>query len=51
MAGVTLHSHAHYKKIQGLPEIKDTHRPRVLQQAYAKEHRNVLGAVRVLNFE
>ena len=37
--------------IQELLEIKDTHCPRVLPYAYAKEHRTTLGAVRVLDFE
>ena len=37
--------------LQGLLEIKDTHRPRTLQKGYVWEHRTFLGAVRVLNFE
>ena len=37
--------------LQGLLEIKDTHRPRVLQQADAEEQRTNLGAVRAPNFE
>ena len=37
--------------VQGLLEIKDTHRPRDLQEGYAWEHRTTLGAVRVLTFE
>jgi hypothetical protein len=31
--------------LQGLLANKDTHRPRLLQQGYAQEHRTTLGAL------
>jgi hypothetical protein len=39
------------RALQGLLEIKNTHRPRVLPKAFAQEHRTTLEAVRVLYFE
>ena len=37
--------------LQGLLEIKDTHRPRALRWGWSLEHRTTLGALCVLNFE
>ena len=39
------------RELQGLLEIKDTHRRRTLRKFYAQEHRTFLGAVRALTFE